>query len=447
MASSQSTGGSTSGYVVSDRTQIRNWFCAQMGAREHYAIPRALFAAGVLGGLMTDFWAGKVTRGLGRLSSNKSVRSLAARRHQELPSRLVKSWNLRAFVWEARLRRMAHRGGVTGRYLGYCEVGRRFAGAVAGLLEGRNRMPEDSVYFGYDTCSLEVMEHLKRRGIPCIVDQIDPCRVEIETVRAEQLAWPGWEEEPLEVPEEFYERHREEWSIADRVMVNSDFTRQALVEQGVPGDKIAIVPLSLETSDSKTDSHGLRNTHPQFSRAAPLRILFLGQVMLRKGIQYLVQAAEFLRDSPVIFDVVGPIQISKSAVASAPANVIFHGRVTRDETDDWYRNADVFVLPTLSDGFAITQLEAMANGLPVIATPNCGAVVTDGVDGFVVPPRDSKALSRAICRYLEEPACLANQHRAALVKSKQFSLPRIGSALLRLGQELRGRQSGTHSDA
>jgi len=67
--------------------------------------------------------------------------------------------------------------------------------------------------------------------------------------------------------------------------------------------------------------------------------------------------------------------ITPQAVATAPANVEFRGRVTRDRATREYLVADAFVLPTLSDGFAITQLEAMAHGLPVIVTPNCGAVV------------------------------------------------------------------------
>src|SRR5690606_21335816 len=103
------------------------------------------------------------------------------------------------------------------------------------------------------------------------------------------------------------------------------------------------------------------------------------------------------------FDIVGPIGISHEAVASASCNVRFQGRANRCEVVEWYRQADVFVLPTLSDGFAITQIEAMAHGLPVVTTPCCGEVVTDGVDGFIIPPRDSQALAKALNRYIEEP--------------------------------------------
>jgi len=90
------------------------------------------------------------------------------------------------------------------------------------------------------------------------------------------------------------------------------------------------------------------------------------------------------------------------------------------------------VLPTLSDGFAITQLEAMAHGLPVITTPCCGEVVSDGIDGFIVPPRDAKALAEALHRYLAEPDLLQIHQKAALEKSKLFTLPRLTQNLLQM---------------
>jgi glycosyltransferase involved in cell wall biosynthesis len=162
--------------------------------------------------------------------------------------------------------------------------------------------------------------------------------------------------------------------------------------------------------------------------------LFLGQVILRKGIQYLMQAAKLLEKEPIQFDVVGPIGISETAVTSAPANVKFHGRATRDQTAGWYQQSDVFILPTLSDGFAITQLEAMSYGLPVVATPCCGAVVSDGMDGFIVPPRNADALAEVLQRYLAEPELIKNQRNATQLKVKQFTLNHLASNLRSLEQ-------------
>ncbi len=416
----------------------QNWFCAQLGGREHYAVPRALQAAGALNLLLTDYWAGVGTRALAKIAPGKVFRSLAARQHPELPAGMVKSWNLKFFRWETELRQLSRRGGVVGRYRGFCKVGKQFSQAAVRHLRTHSDLPTNGVFFGYDTASLEAMEYLKARGWACIVDQTDPCRVEAEIVQAEQRDWPGWEEQALDIPDEFFERHVREWAVADRVVVNSEWSRQALVQQGVPPEKLVVIPLCYEVEADKLKTESLKSEAPERrSTETPLRVLFLGQVMLRKGIQYLVEAAKFLQNEPVRFDVVGPILISAGAVASASSNLVFHGRSTRDQTSRWYRNADVFVLPTLSDGFAITQIEAMAHGLPVIATPNCGQVVADGVDGFIVPARDPVALAGTIRRFLDEPECLKKQRCAALQKSGEFSLHRVRTALLELERQMR----------
>jgi glycosyltransferase involved in cell wall biosynthesis len=252
---------------------------------------------------------------------------------------------------------------------------------------------------------------------------MDPNRVEVEMVREEEKRWPGWSLQPLEVPEEYFQRREREWALADRVVVNSDFCRQALIRQGVSPEKLVVVPLCFETEDKSRKSRNEENAG--HASKTKLRVLFLGQVILRKGIQYLIQAAKLLENEAIQFDVVGPIGISNAAVASAPGNMTFHGRATRDQTAGWYRQSDVFVLPTLSDGFAITQLEAMSYGLPVVATPCCGAVVSDGVDGFIVPSSEGEALAKLLRRYLAERGLREQQSNAALVKARQFTLDRL----------------------
>ena len=253
--------------------------------------------------------------------------------------------------------------------------------------------------------------------------------------------WPGWAVASPEVPEEYFHRREQEWALADRVVVNSEFSRQALIQQGVPGLKLVVVPLCFEAATEKQpeEQRAQMQHHPSsYSVVQPLRILFLGQVILRKGIQYLLAAAKLLEAEPVCFDVVGAVGISADAVKLAPRNVIFHGRANRDQASVWYQQADVFVLPTLSDGFALTQLEAMAHGLPVIATPNCGRVVTDGADGFIVPPRDAVGLAQAIHRYLQEPELLPEHQAGARKKNGQFTLARLAEGLAALQSELQG---------
>jgi hypothetical protein len=86
--------------------------------------------------------------------------------------------------------------------------------------------------------------------------------------------------------------------------------------------------------------------------------------------------------------------------------------------------AHVLVLPTLSDGFAVTQLEAIAHGLPVVTTPNCGNVVTDGMDGFIVPPpRDSQALADVLARFDDDRPLLSAMSGNTLLTIQKYDLP------------------------
>ncbi len=143
--------------------------------------------------------------------------------------------------------------------------------------------------------------------------------------------WPGWTSKAVEIPEKYFVRREREWALADRILVNSEFSRQALLQQGVSAEKLVVVPLCYETKTEpgrqRADSEKeFQISDFRFSAPSPLRVLFLGQVILRKGIQYLMAAAKMLERENIHFDVVGPVGISDEAMAAAPRNLTFHGR-------------------------------------------------------------------------------------------------------------------------
>lgn len=381
------------------------WVCAQIGAREHYAIPRALFRRGRLGRLYTDAWAGPLLR-----SAGGPLRGLAERYHLELPADRVVSFTPSAV--RARLRDLVFPPpDVAAIYNRFLEVGRAFGRRVAKHLAGRAEQP--TAFFAYTTGALEPVKLLAGRGVPTLVDQIDPARTEEDIVLRECERWPGWAPRPGRIPDEYYARLEAEWAAADTVVVNSDWSRDALIAQGVAAEKLAVVPLAYEPPPVAAD--GPRPARSEFV------VLWLGQVVLRKGIQYLLEAARRLRTARLRVVVAGPIGISKSAVQSSPAGVEFVGPVARSRVGELYRRADAFALPTLSDGFAITQLEAMAHGLPVVVTPNCGRVVTDGVDGRVVPAADSDALAAALDGLMSDPARTRAMGHRAVATVRRYS--------------------------
>lgn len=438
---------------------------AQKGAREHYVVARSLHQRGLLAGLVTDWYAfgasqsrkQKPFQGVSlsagqRLISRFSVSAFQrfgrpgsaalAARAEGIPDELVHSFPLRSLLWKWRVRQLAKKGRL---HEGYIRTDSAFATAVAQL-----ELPPHEVFFGYSYGSLEMLEAEKQRGVVTILDQIDPGAAEFRLVAEEMKRHPEIAGPPLEFPAANCDRNRREWELADIIIVNSEWTREGIVAEGADPGKIEILPLAYEVDGEKqpqikaesrkqrTGSGELKTkiknrfqvSDFRVSALSPLRVLWLGQVNVRKGIHYLMEAARLLEREKVQFDVVGPIGILPTAVATAPRNMTFHGSVSRDRAAEWYRQADVFVLPTLSDGFALTQLEALAHGVPVISTPNCGRVVESGKTGFVVPPRDSPALAEAILRFIRNPDLAQRMAPACRETVIPYSIGNFGRRLI-----------------
>jgi glycosyltransferase involved in cell wall biosynthesis len=179
-----------------------------------------------------------------------------------------------------------------------------------------------------------------------------------------------------------------------------------LIREGVRAEKISIIPLAYEAPDiggRKSEVGGARSYPDRFTAERPLRVLFLGLINLRKGVARLLEAARLLGDEPVEFWMVGPVEIANASSITHAGRVKWFGPVTRKQAAEFYRNADLFILPTLSDGFAITQLEAQAHGLPVIASKFCGKVVENGVNGIILDEPSAACIAHAVCDCIASP--------------------------------------------
>ncbi len=406
---------------------------SQIGAREHYAAARALHEQGLLAGLVTDwyafqFWPGWLQRFGGQ--------SALAARCEAIPDERVRAFSVRSLLWRWRVRRLAAKGRL---YEAFAQTDAAFATAVA-----QSKLPPHDVFFGYSYASLEMLAAEKRRGVLTVLDQIDPGAVEFQMVAEEMSRFPEMAGPRPEFPAAYYERNRREWELADIIVVNSEWSRTALITEGVHPGKIEILPLAFDAEDEKQkvesrNAQSQKENGFQFSTVGvsalpPLRVLWLGQVNVRKGIHYLLAAARLLERENVYFDVVGSLGILPGAMAAAPRNLTFHGPVSRDRAAEWYRRSDVFVLPTLSDGFALTQLEALAHGLPVITTANCGRVVEPGRTGFIVPSRDPQVLADAILKFTADRKLSAAMATACREAVGAFSVEEYGKRLVEIIQ-------------
>ena len=147
-------------------------------------------------------------------------------------------------------------------------------------------------------------------------------------------------------------------------------------------------------------------------------ILFVGQVSLRKGVPYLLEAFAKVRHPRKRLRILGPMfpHMKPLLAHLRMEHVEIVGAVSRQELVRYFSSSHAMVLPSLEEGLALVQGEAMACGCPVIATPNTGSedLFTDGKEGFIVPPRDAIALADRLQQLADDPALQQQMSAAAL---------------------------------
>jgi glycosyltransferase involved in cell wall biosynthesis len=172
--------------------------------------------------------------------------------------------------------------------------------------------------------------------------------------------------------------------------------------------------------------HGVGGTFfaPPRQVAAVRQLLFVGQWIPIKGIRYLVDAVDALmaRHPGLALVCAGTGKDAETVLAAFPPSirdrVSVYPRVDHVELAALYRAADAFVFPSLFEGFSRAVVEAMAGGLPIVATPIAADVLRDGDNALIVPRRDAAAVVTAVERLIADPA-LATRLGAAAAHSAQ----------------------------
>lgn len=279
-------------------------------------------------------------------------------------------------------------------------VYRRFARAVAAVAR---RSPARVVY-GLSGYMLEVLEQERPRAQLAVVDHgslhigTERAILDAECARFGFRPFGNWQYDWL------VRRMEREFALADRVVCCSELARTSMIEHGVPAPKIAVHRLGVD----------LRAFTPRPAGAArkgPLRLLFVGAITPLKGVHYLLEAFRQL-DGDTELWLVGAaatdpvLQELLAACSAATGRVRLIGPVAQASLRDIYHQCDLFVLPSLSDGWAMVVSQALACALPVVVSDMTGAkeLVVHGVNGYVTRSGDAAdladklALALARCR-------------------------------------------------
>ncbi len=253
----------------------------------------------------------------------------------------------------------------------------------------------DTVY-AFNTDGMEVLEAGYQGGIIGFLDQTIPARETIVRMfQLERERFPDLVgEDTLDQRwEDLAAREKHEWARATSILCGSPYVRETIGEVGGPIEKAVVVPTGVQSSPLER--------RRDFTRTGrPTRVLFVGEIGVRKGAHYLIEAAKLLGED-FEFRFCGGIILPESFLQSVPANVQIVGPIPRAEIGKQYAWADVFCLPSLLEGSAAVTYEAMSVGLPIVTTPNSGSLVRDGIDGYLVPARDAHQLAEALSKVKE----------------------------------------------
>lgn len=213
-------------------------------------------------------------------------------------------------------------------------------------------------------------------------------------------------------------RFLRECRTAEAIVVNSQFAARTFREAGHLDTPIHVLP-------PVVDADRFRPV-PRERGAGPFTVLYVGTVTPRKGVHYLLDAlAQLAPSRHVRLLLVGGAATRrlKHRVAEAqrtlPVEQFFRD-FSRDDPAEVFGRADVLVLPSVEDGFGVVALEALASGVPVVVTSQCGAAdaVREGENGFVVPVRDATALAERLEWMLRHPA----EHQAMRAAARETAL-------------------------
>jgi glycosyltransferase involved in cell wall biosynthesis len=376
---------------------------AMLGARRRYLVPEVMEELGVLTRFVTDIYLGKqawlrtVAGWLGRRLRIRGLRSFAERASARIPSRRVV-----AFQWLGIGYAIAARFVRAGDVRLFASVNRQFC------IRAVPHLRDVDICWAYNGAALELFESARTRDIRCVLEQvIAPRDVELCELEEAEKDWPDWRpaDDLLRSIDPLSQREQAEWRLADAIVTGSRYVYAGLDKAGF-ANRCTILPSAIDLDRFKVGS--------EVRVSGPLRVLFVGQINLRKGVPYLLEAVRRLNSAQIQLKLIGPLQVSRDRVSIFSQWAALAGPVPLSEIVSQYQWADIVVVPSVCEGSAMVTYEARGCGVPIVATPNAGAFFSPGIDGLEIPVRNVEAIANTLDRLAGDRDEVRSLHQGAI---------------------------------
>jgi alpha-maltose-1-phosphate synthase len=280
-----------------------------------------------------------------------------------------------------------------------------------------NDLHDIGAIYAYEDLAATTFKAAKKQNILCLYDLPIPFYQTTQKIMQEEAAlFPSLSKSIPSINEPGWKlaRKRQEIELANHIFVASSVTQKSLINAGIHLDKISVIPYG-----SPIDKF-----QPQPKTDELFRAVFVGKISPLKGVHYLLEAWQKLSLPNAELLLIGDSHYPSGWLEDK------YSRQFRNITstshfllEKYYSQANVLVLPSLIDGFGLVVLEAMACGIPVIVTVNTGAsdIIADGVDGFIIPIRDAKAIEEKLEWCHAHPKELSEMGIAARHKAEELN--------------------------
>jgi glycosyltransferase involved in cell wall biosynthesis len=356
--------------------------------------------------------------------------ALLRRRHLEGldASRIVRRWGLE--LPELLGRTMFGNGALT-EWLVYLRDA-RFDRWVA-----RRWAAAGDVYWGFQGSCLESLRAVRAAGKMGVAEFATAhVTLAVRLLAAESEKHPEWADtiSNFRFPDWYRRRLEQEPREADFCIAASEFTRKSLLEAGIAAERIKLLPLGADLHEFCPSAR---------STDGPFRMLFVGGVGQRKGIKYLLEAYRKMRGAGTELVIVGPPMGSGKALERYRGDYTYLGRMDQKGVIEQMHRCHVLVLPSVFEGFGLVVPEAMASGMPVIAsTHSIGPeIIRDGEDGFVLEPDDVEGLAAKLDWLAGHRHEACEMGRRASVQAKSLSWERHAERVAELIEEFAGSRT------
>lgn len=357
----------------------------------------------------------------------ENLRAEMMRRSYDLPHYKIKTHPAREII-----RLLAEKFGVrslTKHETGWASIDRIWTGldrvAAEYLRENYERLKIRGVY-AYEDCAVRSFETARDLGLRRIYDlPIAYWQTAQSLLRAEAQRYPDWEPTlgGTSDSEEKLARKTRELDLAEIVVCPSSFVLDSLPEEVRRTKQCVVAPFG-------SPPHMTDESHRTYEK--PLRFLFAGALSQRKGLADLFAAMKLVNSSQAELVVMGSLILPMQFYRNQFADFIYEPPRAHAAVLSLMRSCDVLVLPSIVEGRALVQQEAMACGLPLIVTRNAGGedLIIEGETGFLVPAGSPEAIAEKMEWFLENRGKLPGMRAAVRAKAAELTWPAYGDKIL-----------------